>query len=128
MPVSNARRPRIILHRTYDDPAGTAGYRVLVDRLWPRGIKKEALKFDNWARELAPSTELRKWFGHDPERWVLFQERYRAELAADEKQGLLHELQAAAGKSVITLLYSAKDEEHNQAVVLRDVLLDAQKE
>jgi uncharacterized protein YeaO (DUF488 family) len=125
MRASDNRRPRIILQRTYDNPADTAGYRVLVDRIWPRGIKKEALKFDNWARELAPSTELRKWFGHDPQRWAVFQERYRAELAADDKQALLHELLAAAGKSAITLLYSAKDEEHNQAVVLRDVLQGA---
>jgi uncharacterized protein YeaO (DUF488 family) len=127
MPASQTRHPRIVLRRTYDDPAGTAGYRVLVDRIWPRGIKKEGLKFDNWARELAPSTELRKWFGHDPERWASFQERYRVELAAADKQALLHDLLAAAGNSVITLLYSAKDEEHNQAVVLRDVLSAAKE-
>jgi uncharacterized protein YeaO (DUF488 family) len=122
MPTS-PRHTRIELQRVYDDRAGT-GYRVLADRVWPRGIKKEDLHFDLWARELAPSTELRKWFGHDPARWKEFQKRYRAELAAEDKQALLQELLSAAGKSAVTLLYGAKDEEHNQAVVLREVLLE----
>lgn len=126
MSTSSSRRLRIDLQRVYDDSpdAGVNGYRVLADRVWPRGIRKEDLHFDLWARELAPSTELRKWFGHDPARWKEFQKRYRAELAAEDTQALLQELLSAAGKSAITLLYGAKDEEHNQAVVLREVLLE----
>lgn len=94
---------------------------MLVDRLWPRGLKKEATKADEWMKEIGPSDALRKWFGHKPERWAEFQKRYRAELT--KNIGLIGRLrQTEKEHGTVTLLYSAKDEEHNQAVVLRDVL------
>jgi uncharacterized protein YeaO (DUF488 family) len=94
--------------------------RVLVDRVWPRGISREQLALTEWARELGPSTELRKWFGHDPDRWNEFRRRYRAELS--KKSDQLKAVAQLAQKGRLVLLYSAKDEEHNQAVVLKDVL------
>lgn len=106
--------------RAYDDINKNDGYRVLVDRVWPRGIKKEALELDDWIKDLAPSTELRKWFGHDPERWQTFSKRYRKEL--EEQQETLKALVKNAGKKRITLIYSAKDREHNNAIVLKAVL------
>lgn len=106
--------------RIYEPLSVEDGYRVLVDRVWPRGMSKERAKIDLWAKDVAPSTELRKWFGHDPAKWEAFQERYREELSAGEAlQPLCAALQ---GKDVVTLLYGAKDREHNQALVLRDVL------
>jgi uncharacterized protein YeaO (DUF488 family) len=94
----------------------------LVDRLWPRGVRKEALDIDGWLKDVAPSTELRRWFGHDPERWEEFRERYRAELDArpDSAQPLLD----ALDDGPVMLLYDAKDTDHNQAIVLREWLLD----
>ncbi len=115
--------PRTIsLRRAYEEPAADDGYRVLVDRIWPRGRRKEDLALDQWAKELAPSTALRKWFGHDPARWDGFRERYRDELATPEAHERLRGVMAAAGQRPITLVYSAKDEQHNQAVVLREAL------
>lgn len=114
-------RPEIRIQRVYDS-APTAGRRILVDRLWPRGIKKDALALDAWMRELAPSDELRTWFGHDPARWKEFRQRYRAELSRPEQQARLQELEEMALQGPVTLLYSARDQEHNQAVVLREVL------
>ena len=94
--------------------------RILVDRLWPRGIKKEDLHISAWAKSLAPSTELRKWFAHDPVRWVEFQKRYRAELTQTHASKTVDELIASAKNAkTITLLYGAKDREHNEAVVLQ---------
>jgi uncharacterized protein YeaO (DUF488 family) len=113
---------KISIKRAYEDPAPADGYRVLVDRVWPRGRSKDVLAIDEWLREIAPSTELRKWFAHDPRRWNDFQERYLTELDAPEQKERLHALLAAAGKRPITLVYGAKDEEHNQAVVLRGLL------
>lgn len=110
----------IQLKRTYDPPANDDGRRVLVDRLWPRGIKKEALAADVWAKEVAPSTELRKWFGHQVERWDEFQRRYKAEL--DANPDAWEPIRDASGSGTVTLLYSAHDTDHNQAVVLRDYL------
>lgn len=110
----------IRLIRAYN-PAGTDGPRILVDRLWPRGVKKQDAAIDHWAKELAPSTELRKWFGHDPERWVEFRRRYAAELK--EHHAELEQLRSLARQGPITLVYSAHDEQHNQAIVLRDILL-----
>lgn len=111
----------IRIERIYKPAGKPAGYRVLVDRLWPRGIKKEAAKLDGWMKEIGPTDALRKWFGHQPERWAEFQKRYRAELKG--KKDLLQQLRAAEKKhGTVTLLYGAKDEERNQAVVLRDVL------
>ena len=97
----------------------TDGFRVLVDRLWPRGKKKADLRLDLWAKDISPSTELRKWFGHDPTRWLEFCKRYKAELAAPEMKNAIAEVVNAAHKhSTMTLIYGAKDTEHNEAVVL----------
>ena len=112
----------ISIRRAYEDPSEDDGYRVLVDRLWPRGRNKESLKLDQWARELAPTDELRKWFGHDPQHWEVFQQRYRSELAEAEKLQQMQLLLANAAGRLITLVYGAKDEQHNQAVVLREVM------
>lgn len=114
--------PKIRLQRVYDHSSTSPGARVLVDRLWPRGVKKEDLKLALWARDVAPSDELRKWFGHRLERWPEFQARYRAELRQPKARAQLSELAALARKRPLTLLYAAKDEEHNEAVVLRSVL------
>lgn len=113
-----ARRLRI--KRIYDAPARGDGHRVLVDRLWPRGISKRRAKLDEWLPELAPSAELRKWFGHDPARWQEFRERYRAEL--DRKAALTAGIRHRALDQPVTLLYSARDPLHNQAVVLKQFI------
>lgn len=109
------------IKRAYEPPSSVDGTRVLVDRLWPRGLKKTDAHVAQWLKEIAPSNELRKWFGHDPERWAEFRRRYQAELAG--KGDLLAELRELAKKGRLTLVYSAHDEAHNQAVVLRDRLL-----
>ena len=107
------------LKRAYEPADKSDGVRVLVDRLWPRGVKKAEASIDLWRKELAPSTELRKWFGHDPEKWSEFQQRYRAELK--DNPGLA-EIRALVREGKVTLIYDAKDEEHNQALVLKEVL------
>jgi uncharacterized protein YeaO (DUF488 family) len=112
----------IELQRVYHPAGRRAGTRVLVDRVWPRGVKKENLRLDRWMKDLAPSTPLRKWFGHDPRRWEEFRRRYRAELGQPEKQELLAELRRLARSGSLVLLYGARDQEHNQAVVLREYL------
>lgn len=104
----------------YDPPEPSDGRRILVERLWPRGVKKEALQADAWMKEVAPSTELRKWFGHRVERWDEFQRRYRDELRANP--GAWEPIVEASRRGPVTLLYSAHDTEHNGAVVLRDYL------
>ena len=111
----------IRLKRAYERPAPADGTRILVDRLWPRGVSKAAAAIDRWVKEIAPSTTLRKWFGHDPARWPEFRRRYAAELRehADE----LASLRNQARRGPITLIYSAHDEAHNDAVVLRSILL-----
>jgi uncharacterized protein YeaO (DUF488 family) len=109
------------LKRAYEHPATADGKRILVDRLWPRGVKKENAAIDQWAKDLAPSTELRKWFGHDPTRWPEFRRRYIAELRQHSQQ--ISELRGLARRGTITLIYAAHDELHNEAVVLRDVLV-----
>lgn len=111
----------IQVKRVYEPTAKSDGYRVLVDRLWPRGISKEAAKLDLWLLDLGPSTALRKWFGHDPARWEEFQRRYHAELK--EKKALLATITEQAKARPVTLLYSAKDAQHNQAVALQNFLL-----
>lgn len=114
--------PTILLKRAYDKPARKDGYRILVDRLWPRGIKKEDLQLDTWAKDLAPSTTLRKWFAHDPAKWAEFRTRYRSELTQSHASQRVGELLDAAKRAkTITLLYGAKDTEHNEAVVLRSL-------
>ncbi|MEM9294651.1 MAG: DUF488 family protein [Planctomycetota bacterium] len=112
--------PTVQLRRIYDEPSPDDGHRVLIDGLWPRGIRKDAGTFDEWARELAPTAELRKWFSHTPERFAEFERRFRAELAQrDEAQATLLRL---AQEPALTLLFAARDEEHNHAVVLARVL------
>jgi uncharacterized protein YeaO (DUF488 family) len=110
------------IKRAYEAPSAGDGYRVLIDRLWPRGRRKQDLRLDAWLKELAPSGELRTWFGHDPERWPEFRTRYRRELRAEPAQALLRDLHRRARRGTVTLVYGAKDTEHNDAVVLKDVL------
>jgi uncharacterized protein YeaO (DUF488 family) len=110
----------IRIERVYDHPGYDSGARFLVERLWPRGMKKEALQMDGWLKDVAPSGELRRWFGHDPARWEEFKQRYFAEL--DQKPEAWQPLLEAARKGDVTLLYSARDEEHNNALALRDYL------
>jgi len=111
----------IRIKRVYEKPTKEDGWRVLVDRLWPRGMKKEAAHLDVWMKDVAPSDALRKWFGHKPEKWKEFQKKYRAELA--KKKELISELKKMAKEhGTLTLLFGAKDEEHNEAVVLADAL------
>jgi len=108
------------LKRAYDPAAASDGYRVLIDRLWPRGVSREKARLDEWARELAPSTELRRWFDHEPARFAQFRRRYTEELAAQETK--LRELRRRAREGTVTLVYGARDTEHNDAVVLAEIL------
>lgn len=109
----------IRIKRVYEPVDKQDGFRILVDRLWPRGLSKESAAIDLWFKEIAPSTELRKWFNHDPDKWPEFQKRYKAELKA--KQALVKELRALQKKQhTVTLLYGAKEERFNQAVVLKE--------
>lgn len=108
------------LKRVYDEPAKSDGTRILVDRLWPRGLTKEKAHVDLWLKDVAPSDKLRKWFGHDPARWPEFRARYRAEIK--HNPGPLALLRQAISKGPATLVYGAKDEQHNQAVVLYELL------
>ncbi|HVS98841.1 MAG TPA: DUF488 domain-containing protein [Puia sp.] len=112
--------PTIRIKRIYEPPAGSDGYRVLVDRLWPRGVKKESAHIHYWGKEVAPSAPLRKWFGHDPAKWVEFKKKYLAELTASGAAGRLKAL--LLPHKTVTLLYGARDEEHNNAVVLEEFL------
>jgi uncharacterized protein YeaO (DUF488 family) len=112
----------IKLKRAYEPPATADGTRILVDRLWPRGVKKTTAAIDKWAKDIAPSTELRQWFGHETDRWDEFRRRYTAEL--EQKADLVNELRGLAQKGPITLVYSAHDQTHNDAVVLKKVLLN----
>ena len=109
------------LKRAYAPPAAEDGLRVLVDRIWPRGLRKSDAAINKWMKEVAPTTNLRRWFAHDPDRWNEFRRRYRAELA--DNAVLVNELRELAHKGTVTLIYAARDELHNQAVVLRDVVL-----
>jgi len=106
----------IKLKRVYEEPSPDDGYRVLVERLWPRGLTKDRVAVDLWLKDVAPSPELRKWFGHDPARWEEFQERYRQELRG--KQGDVQLLTQKENEGTVTLVYAARDEEHNGALVL----------
>ncbi|HLS69454.1 MAG TPA: DUF488 domain-containing protein [Kiloniellales bacterium] len=113
------------LKRVYDPPQKSDGLRILVDRLWPRGLKKEAAAIDIWCKDLAPSSELRRWFHHDPDRWEAFAERYRKELVArtTPTEALLEQV----GDRTATLLYGARDRERNHALVLLEFLTDFSK-
>ena len=110
----------IQLKRVYEKPSRRDGYRILVDRLWPRGLTKERAAVDLWLKTVAPSTELRKWFGHDPEKWNEFQSRYRKELK--EQKEALSLLKEKSKEQTVTLVYGARDEEHNEALVLKRLL------
>ena len=114
----------IKLKRAYERPVARDGTRILIDRLWPRGVKKANAAIDQWAKDISPSTALRKWFGHDPTRWPEFQRRYAAEVRQHPEQ--LTKLRAVARRGLITLVFSAHDEVHNDAVALRDFLLERQ--
>jgi uncharacterized protein YeaO (DUF488 family) len=111
---------KIHTKRIYDPPSPEDGVRILVDRLWPRGVAKPAAKIDRWMKEVAPSTELRQWFHHEPRKWSDFEQRYRAELADNPALEVLREI--AKSEPVVTLLFAAKDVEHNHALVLVEVL------
>jgi uncharacterized protein YeaO (DUF488 family) len=110
----------IKLKRAYEKPARDDGERILVERLWPRGLTKLQAKVDLWLKEVAPSTELRKWFGHDPDRWDEFRRRYQKELKS--KEDLIKLLKRKAKAGTITLIYAARDEEHNGALVLKQFI------
>ncbi len=111
---------RIQTKRVYDPPQSDDGYRVLVDRVWPRNLKKESAQIDEWLKSIAPSTELRKWFAHDPAKWPEFKERYYLELRSNRET--VNHLLEKANESTVTLLYGAKDREHNNAVCLKGFL------
>ncbi|HEY7182833.1 MAG TPA: DUF488 family protein [Blastocatellia bacterium] len=110
----------IKLKRAYEKAAKDDGERILVERLWPRGLTKAQAKLDIWLKDVAPSAELRKWFGHDPDKWIEFRQRYRKELK--EKADLIKLLKRKAREGTITLIYAARDEEHNGALVLKQLL------
>lgn len=112
---------KILIKRAYEGKGGGDGFRVLVDRLWPRGLSREKAAIDLWAKDVAPTNELRTWFGHEAEKWPEFRKRYIAELKANA--GAVDELRnAMKGNGIVTLVFGAKDTEHNQAVVLREYL------
>ena len=112
----------IKIKRIYDEPERSDGTRILIDRLWPRGMSKEKAAIDEWMKEIAPSDKLRGWFGHKPERWAEFKKRYRKELGDPEKKNMLETLKRVSRISTVTLLYSARDDEHNNAVALQGFL------
>jgi uncharacterized protein YeaO (DUF488 family) len=116
VPAANVK-----LKRAYESPAAGDGTRILIDRLWPRGISKKKAALDQWMKDIAPSAELRKWFGHDPARWEEFRRRYAEEV--HHNSVLLDQLRSFARHGPVTLVYAAHDEVHNDAVVLRDLLL-----
>jgi uncharacterized protein YeaO (DUF488 family) len=113
-------KAEVFIKRVYLEPARQDGKRILVDRLWPRGLTKERAKVDLWLKEIAPSNELRRWFGHDPKKWSTFKRKYSEELKTLGEP--LARLQQEASQGTISLLYAARDNEHNEAVVLRELL------
>jgi uncharacterized protein YeaO (DUF488 family) len=117
-----AKGLRLRIKRAYEPPAPDDGIRILVDRLWPRGIKKENARIDEWVKVIAPSDELRKWFGHDPEKWTEFKRRYAKELSRPEAKAGIESIRGLAKGKAVTLVYSASDEAHNNAVALSEFL------
>lgn len=117
-----AHRPTVKVRRIYDEPSPADGRRVLVDRVWPRGLRKEDARIDTWHKQVAPSTELRRWYAHDPERFEEFARRYRAELARPEQAEALAELREWCRHGTVTLLTASKDVEISQAAVLAELL------
>jgi uncharacterized protein YeaO (DUF488 family) len=118
---SRIKSSNIRLKRAYESPSRSDGTRVLVDRLWPRGVKKTEARIDEWMKQIAPTTELRKWFGHDPTRWSEFRRRYRVEVMQHPEE--LGRLRSLARRGPLTLVFSAHDEAHNDAVVLKELLI-----
>lgn len=118
--LTNGTKMKIQIKRVYEKPAKDDGMRILVDRLWPRGLSKEKADVDLWLKEIAPSTELRKWFGHVPDRWKEFQKRYHHELENNIES--VSKLKELIKKGAVTLVYGAKDKEHNEALVLKEWL------
>src|SRR3989304_9338873 len=114
------RAPMLKIKRVYDPVSTDDGKRILVDRLWPRGIKKEKARIDEWVKEIAPSNELRKWYSHDPEKWAEFKKRYKQEIAGETER--LKKIKAEARKQTVTLLFSSKELERNNAVALKEML------
>jgi uncharacterized protein YeaO (DUF488 family) len=114
----------IKVKRVYDNPSAEDGIRILVDRLWPRGLKKVPAKLDDWLKGIAPSDELRKWFGHDPDRWEEFKARYFHEL--ERQNEAINKIREKASSSTVTLLFAARDETHNNAVALKEYLEGAE--
>ncbi len=110
------------IKRAYEKAEANDGKRILIDRLWPRGVSKAEAGIDEWVKDLAPSTELRKWFGHDPEKWEEFKKRYKRELSSMEKTKLLENIAQIAGQTNVTLIYSAKDTEHSDVIVLEKII------
>ena len=117
----------ILIKRAYDPVSDGDGERILVDRLWPRGVTKEAARISSWMKELGPTTGLRKWFGHDPSRWEEFQVRYAKELQTPDHRALLGDLAARSRQGVVTLVFGARDREHNHAIVLKNLIGDIVK-
>jgi uncharacterized protein YeaO (DUF488 family) len=115
-----AKKATIRLKRAYEEPSKDDGTRILVERLWPRGVSKEEEAIDLWLKEIAPSTELRKWYGHDPDKWEEFRKRYRAEL--DDKREALDNLKRRLREGPVTLVFAARDVEHNSALLLKEYL------
>lgn len=115
------------IKRAYEKIETDDGKRILVDRLWPRGISRVAAGIDEWQKDLSPSDELRRWFGHDPDKWTEFREKYLAELSSPEKLRLLDDIADAATHSNVTLIYGAKDTEHNNARVLEEKITKIMK-
>ncbi len=113
----------IAIKRAYDEPTQEDGTRILVDRLWPRGLSKERAHIDLWLKEIAPSNDLRKWFAHDPEKFAEFRNRYKDVLSSGEAKEAMEQLRELARQGQVTLIYAAHDTEHNNAVVLRDLFL-----
>jgi uncharacterized protein YeaO (DUF488 family) len=118
--ISKIQSRSVMLKRAYEPPRRSDGKRILIDRLWPRGVKKTDAKIDEWMKDVAPTATLRKWFGHDPHRWTEFRARYQAELKRHPAE--LAHLRTLAAEGPVTLVYSAHDETRNNAVVLRNVL------
>ncbi|MCC7400540.1 MAG: DUF488 domain-containing protein [Chitinophagaceae bacterium] len=113
-------KEKVSIKRVYEPPEKSDGFRILIDRLWPRGLSKEKAKVDLWLKEIAPSTELRKWFGHDPEKWPVFQKKYSAEIKNNKAS--LDILRSKIKEKKVTLVYGAKEERYNDAVVLQKLI------
>jgi uncharacterized protein YeaO (DUF488 family) len=116
---------KVALKRIYEEPAPGDGTRVLVERLWPRGFTKERARVDLWLKEITPSRELHKWYGHDPQKFAEFRRRYEAELASGTGQAALAKLRELAKKGPVTLVFAARDVQHSNAAVLRELLVQA---